>query len=122
MKSFLSRFTILAVFLAALFVSPFAHADTASVAPGTKVTISVTAGGTAPFTYQWRKATVAAPTPVNYGAEGPAASIVFNTITAADAGIYSVIVKNSAGQTISDNGTITIINSPNGATITITVG
>lgn len=66
----------------------------ATVAPGTAVTFSVTATGTAPLAYQWRKDGVTVS-----GATGP--SLGLAAVTVADAGAYTVEVSNPAGRVTS---------------------
>ena len=78
---------------------------------GDSVTFSVTASGTAPFTYQWQKNTVDIP-----GAT--ATSYTINSAAAADAGSYDVVVANAAGNATSTAATLTV----NQLTQTITFG
>ncbi|MBM4012733.1 MAG: hypothetical protein FJ286_15405, partial [Planctomycetes bacterium] len=68
---------------------------------GGSATFSVTAGGTQPFTYQWRKAGG-----VISGATS--ASLTISPVQAADAGDYSVTVSNSLGSVTSSNATLTV--------------
>ena len=68
---------------------------------GTNVTFSVVAGGTAPFSYQWRKGNADL-------AGAVAATYTINSVTLADAGDYRVIVANSAGSTTSAAATLTV--------------
>ena len=60
--------------------------------PGDTATFSVSAAGTGPFTYQWRKNQVA----IN-GETGATLSLA--AVTASDEGIYDVVVTNVAGST-----------------------
>ena len=62
-----------------------------SVTAGSGVTFSVTATGTAPLSYQWRKggSNISGATSATYS---------MTNVQAADAGTYSVVVSNSAGQ------------------------
>jgi len=73
----------------------------ANATVGQSVAFSVTASGTAPFTYTWRKAgiTIAGATANPY---------VIASAALADAGDYSAVVLNSAGSTISDIATLTV--------------
>lgn len=105
------RFLLLAVLLAAL---P-AWADvTADQAIGTPVTFSLTiAQGSPPFTFQWKKDAVAIP-----GAT--AATYRIAAVAAADAGTYTCVVTNKAGNASSDKGIFTITVNPGGVTISIT--
>jgi Immunoglobulin domain len=72
---------------------------TASI--GQQVTITVTASGTLPFTYQWMKGGV----PIT-GAT--AQSYVIAAAKTTDAGVYTVTVANSAGSTLSNTATLTV--------------
>ena len=78
-----------------------------SVVPGTKVDFTVTAAGTAPFSYQWQKngANLS-------GATGSTYTIA--SAAAADAGQYRAIVTNSAGTATSAAATLTV-TAPNTA-------
>ncbi len=80
------------------------HAATASAVSGQTVTLSVNAGGTAPFQYQWYKNGVAIAS-----ATGP--TYVLSKITTANAGSYYATVGNSAGSAASDTAVLTIINA-----------
>ena len=70
-------------------------------APGQAITLSVTASGSAPFTYQWYKNGVAL-------AGFTGASLAISSATPADAGIYYVTVANSAGITLSNAAAVVI--------------
>jgi formylglycine-generating enzyme required for sulfatase activity len=65
------------------------------VNPGTSRTFSVSATGTSPITYQWRKEGV----PI-FGATN--SSLTFSNVQAADAGSYDVVLTNPVGSTISN--------------------
>ena len=84
-----------------------------TIAQGNPVTFSVTATGTNPLSYQWRKNTVN----IN-GATNTSYTIA--SVAPADAGNYSVVVTNTAGNTTSNNATLTVTgpNSLPVATIT----
>ena len=105
--------TVLTVFFLAF--SPLCFADqTATVAPGKTVTFSLTVSGTPPFTYQWQKDGVAIA-----GATG--ATYVIPSIAAVNAGSYTCVISNLAGNATSDKGIITVAVLPNGQiTVTIT--
>lgn len=75
--------------------------STQSVCEGSSATLSVTATGTAPFTYQWRKDGVDIPGETN-------ASLAIDPATPADAGDYDVVITNGCGQTTSAAATLTI--------------
>jgi hypothetical protein len=66
-----------------------------SFALGGGVTLSVTAGGTGPFSYQWQFNGVNLP-----GANGPSLSLT--NLTATNAGAYRVIISNAVGTVTSD--------------------
>ena len=73
----------------------------ATVTPGTSVTFTVVASGTATLTYQWNKAGAAISGATN-------ASYTIASPQAADAGSYTVTVTNSAGSTTSSAATLTV--------------
>ena len=91
-----------------------------TVAVGQTATFSVTASGTAPLSFQWRK---------NGTSIGGAASATYTTAATAtsDSGSqFSVAVSNSTGSVISNTATLTVNSasiaitvSPNVATVTI---
>ena len=72
---------------------------------GSPVTLSVIATGTAPLVYQWFKDDLTLP-----GATE--ASLVLTAVSPADAGIYTVIVTNSAGSVTSLAAPLTVIVPP----------
>jgi pectate lyase len=82
-----------------------------TVSVGGTATFSVTASGTAPLTYQWRKDGVNLS-----GATAPSYSKT--NVQTADAGGYSVVVSNSAGSATSTTATLTVNSSPVAPTIT----
>ena len=108
-----------------IFVPPQSQA----VAPGTSVSLQVTAGGMNPLFYQWRR---------NSNALAGATNTFFtiSSAQAGDAGLYSVLVSNALGiaisadalLTVSCAAPVTITNQPQsqslaaGATLTLTVG
>lgn len=72
---------------------------------GSNVILHVGVAGTAPFKFQWRM----------NGNELPganSASLVLNTITAANTGRYDVIVANEAGGVTSESATLTVEEAP----------
>ncbi|MEO9112790.1 MAG: immunoglobulin domain-containing protein [Lacunisphaera sp.] len=80
-----------------------AHAD--QVAAGSKVVLSVSADGTAPFTYQWIKD--------GSSLSGSTSStLTLSNVQSANAGSYAVTVANAAGSTTSPVSTITIALPP----------
>ncbi len=82
-----------------------------TVTAGVNVSFSVVASGTAPFTYQWRKAGVNL-------AGATSASLALGSVTAGAAGQYSVVVSNSAGSVTSANATLTVNAAATGPSIT----
>ena len=76
-----------------------------SVIAGNPVQLSVTARGTSPLNYQWRKNDVAIP-----GATD--ATYAIASATATDGGTYTVTVTNSSGSITSDPAVLTVITPP----------
>lgn len=68
---------------------------------GRPFTFSVAAGGSQPLTYQWKLNGNPIP--------GATSSTYTDTASAASGGSYTVVVSNSAGQTESDAGSLTVI-------------
>lgn len=87
--------------------------DNITVSAGQPASFSVTATGTAPLSYQWRKNNSNIP-----GAT--AATFTINNTQSTDAGSYSVVVSNSSGSVTSQTATLTVsaFNAPPSATIT----
>lgn len=77
------------------------RASSAVATAGQSVSLSVSASGTAPMTYQWYKdgSTVTG---------GNAATLSLATVSARDAGSYLAIVSNAAGSTTSDTASLTV--------------
>ena len=87
---------------AAITTQPVAQTVTA----GQSTTFSVTATGTGPFTYQWRKNGVNIP-----GAT--ASSYTIPTTSSADNNaVFTVVVSNSAGTVTSSSATLTVVVAP----------
>ena len=82
-----------------------AHPQSRTVNAGASVTFSVTATGTAPLRYQWKKAG----TPIA-GATNDAWTIA--SVQATDAGSYTVTVSNSIGFATSDPAVLTVSVAP----------
>jgi hypothetical protein len=80
---------------------------------GDSVTFSVTATGTSPVAYQWRKDTVA----ISGNASAQTATLTLNALTSIDDGSYDVIVSDPTGQVISSAVTLTVQKT--GAQITL---
>jgi len=72
---------------------------------GSNATFTVTATGTAPLSYQWRK------NGTNVGGAN-GSSYTISAVTTADAGNYSVVVSNSYGNVTSNNATLTVTTAP----------
>jgi hypothetical protein len=83
----------------------------ASAIEGGNATFSVTASGTSPFNYQWRKDGVAIS-----GATG--SSLTLSSLTAGQAGTYSVVVSNSAGSATSNGALLTVHSAVKAPAIT----
>ncbi len=75
---------------------------TQTVVTGARLTLSVDAAGTAPLSYQWRKAGIAIVGATN-------SSLTLPAVQASDAADYSVAVSNSAGTVVSGAATISVI-------------
>jgi hypothetical protein len=92
---------LFALIFATLFFPAYTHAASLSVASGKTVTFNVTAAGTAPFNYQWRKDGVAI-------SGATTASYIIAGVSTANTGIYTVLVSNAIGSTVSDNASLTV--------------
>jgi hypothetical protein len=80
-----------------------------TVPTGTAVTLAVEVGGTAPFEFQWRKEGVPIP--------GAAAStLVLPNLRMADAGRYSVVVRNAEGVQLSQEAGLMVYPAATGDT------
>ena len=73
-------------------------------AVGGSVAFSVSASGSMPLAYQWRK-------DGSLIAGATTDTLFFSAITAANAGNYSCVITNSLGQTTSNNATLTVVPS-----------
>src|SRR6185503_10102289 len=74
---------------------------------GTTAFLAVTAGGTPPFTYQWRlNGTNLIDTATVRGTTN--ATLTLSNVSGAQAGNYSVIVANSGGSIVSSNALLQI--------------
>lgn len=102
MNIFSARFLLaVSTFIFALLYSSSSAAGTKSVAVGQSVTISVSADGTQPFTYQWYK---------NGAAISGAASATYliASATSGDVATYRARVTNAMGFTDSDDAVLTV--------------
>lgn len=79
-----------------------------SVAAGTAVTFSVTASGSAPLSYQWRRNGTAI-------TSATASTYTLSSVTAGDAGSFDVVVSNSLGSVTSTAATLTVTTATGGA-------
>ena len=77
-------------------------------APGATATLSVVASGTAPFTYQWRKAGVA----ITGNASATTATLTLPAAAATDSGSYDVVITNTLGSVTSAAITLSITVTP----------
>jgi hypothetical protein len=86
--------------MAAPFVST--QPSSTSAIEGGSASFSVTAGGSGPFSYQWKfnQANIAGATNV---------TLILNDIHPYQAGKYSVVVANAYGKTISSNAVLTVV-------------
>ncbi len=94
-------------------VAPAITAQPASqtALPGSAVAFSVTASGSAPLNYQWRRDGVAIPGAID-------AVFILPAVYASSAGSFSVVVSNSAGSATSQPATLTVSSSPSAPVIT----
>ncbi len=75
-----------------------------SVAAGNNASFTVTAAGSAPLSYQWRKDGTAIPS-----ATTP--TFTLSSVSASDAGAYSVVISNSAGSITSTDARLTVTSN-----------
>ena len=98
---------------AALTVTPAAPSVTSALttqisAPGATATLTVVASGTAPLTYQWRKAGVA----LTANTSATTATLSIPGATTADSGSYDLVITNALGSTTSAAITLNITVIP----------
>jgi regulation of enolase protein 1 (concanavalin A-like superfamily) len=88
-----------------------AHPQDQAIVEGANVTLSVAATGTAPLTFQWRKAGVAL---VNGGriSNATAANLTISGVLAVDAGVYDCVISNDAGNATSNPATLAVGAAP----------
>lgn len=91
----------LTVSAAATAPSISSHPSSQNVTAGQTASFSVTASGTAPLSYQWRK-------DGNNISGATASTFSIASVATGDAGTYSVVVTNSAGSATSNNATLTV--------------
>lgn len=80
------------------------HPDSQSVSAGFGVTFTVTATGTKPLRYQWKKGTT------NVGTDSSQFSIA--SAQPSDAGSYTVTVSNTGGSITSNAADLTVVGAP----------
>jgi hypothetical protein len=99
--------------VSAVVVAPTITAQPASISvqSGGVTSFSVSASGTAPFTYQWKKDGVAI-------AGATSSSYTINSAASSDSGSYSVVVSNSAGSATSNAATLNLVTTVTAPTIT----
>ena len=107
----LSNAAYLTVSSAAVAPSITSQPAAAAAIVGGNATFSVTATGTSPFSYQWRKDGVAIS-----GANG--SSLSLSSVTLSEVGTYSVVVSNTAGSATSLGAYFTVSNSATAPAIT----
>ncbi|MBP6863680.1 MAG: immunoglobulin domain-containing protein [Candidatus Didemnitutus sp.] len=84
---------------------------TTSVGLGGTVTFAVTAIGTEPLAYVWRKAGV----PIEGNASATTATLVLANVDASAVGSYDVVITNAVGTVTSSAASLTISSFSNGA-------
>jgi hypothetical protein len=82
------------------------HPQSQTVPAGSDVMFSVTATGTQPLRYRWRRNGLSLPGATN-------STLTLFSVTASNAGNYSVIVSNIAGFALSSNAVLTVVTSNN---------
>ncbi len=80
-----------------------------SACPAGSATFTIAAGGSGPFTYQWRNGT----TPINTTTNPSAATstLTLTNVQPGDAGSYDCIVTNACGSVTSNVATLTLLDS-----------
>jgi hypothetical protein len=96
-----------------------AQPSSRSVAPGASATFSVTATGTAPLGYQWKRANPGSSTFTNITGATSASYTVTNVTTAMSGTRYQVVVSNSISSVTSNSATLTVTSSGSAPTITV---
>lgn len=94
------------------------HPQSANPAPGANVNLNVTATGTSPLSYQWRKGGAN----LNDGASGcsstisgaTTATLTITNVSTTDNAVYDCVVTNACGSDTSDPATLTV---PPGAAV-----
>lgn len=93
------------------------HPSTQTIGAGSNATFTVSAAGTAPLAYQWKKGSTNV-------SGATSTSLTLLGVSQADAGSYSVIVTNLAASATSSTVVLTVIDPPSitGAPSSLTVG
>ena len=78
-----------------------AHASSAAVSGGAQVTLTASADGTAPFTYQWYK-------DGNALSGATDSTYTINSFQGSNEGTYTTVISNSAGSTTTDDAVLTL--------------
>ena len=86
------------------FICTSVHAATNNIAVGQTYSLSVTADGSSPFSYQWYHDGVAI--------SGMTGSVYSGTAKATDAGAYYATVSNAAGSATSDTVALAVVALP----------
>jgi len=81
------------------------HPDSQAICEGGSVTFTVSATGTGPLSYQWRKYSSVIP-----GATS--ASYTIDPVSSGDAGSYNCVVTNACGSATSNGATLTVNTVP----------
>ena len=81
------------------------HPNSQALCEGGSVTFTVSASGTGPLSYQWRKYSSAIP-----GATS--ASYTIDPVSLGDAGSYNCVVPNACGSATSNGATLTVNTAP----------
>lgn len=106
------RFTL---FLLLALAATISAARATTAVDGSRVVFTVTAKGTQPFTYQWRKNGAAI-------SGATAASYVIAAAKPADSGTYSVTVTNAAGTATSRDVVVNVTAAaPSGVVVSVEV-
>jgi hypothetical protein len=101
----MKNFIRILFYILALCSISYAQDVSAVAKVGQTATFDVTAAGTLPFTYQWKKdgVNISGATAVSY---------VLSNVTISDAASYTVEVANSLGTTLSNIATLSVVNAP----------
>jgi hypothetical protein len=87
------------------------HPQSQTVVAGSSATLTVTATGPEPLTYQWRKGGADLVDGGNI-AGATTATLTLSNLQLGDAGDYDVVVSNGYGTVTSDSATLTVVQPP----------